>query len=100
MTFRFVHEAPVRWSDLDAAGVVNNAVYLTLLEQCRFAYFKELGLLEGNGFPFLLGETSIRFLRPGREAGSVAVAARVTRLGTKSFEMEYEVRFEGIPAGG
>jgi acyl-CoA thioester hydrolase len=92
--FRFEHSERVRWVDLDAAGVLNNAVYLTLLEQARLGYFARLGLMRGDQFPFLLGETRVRFLRPGK-TGEVRVAARVSRLGTKSFDMEYEVRAAG-----
>jgi acyl-CoA thioester hydrolase len=93
--FRFEHETAVRWSDLDAAGVVNNAVYLSLLEEARFGYFAQLGLLRGEQFPFLVGETSVRFQRPLVAPGAVTVAARTSRLGTKSMDMEYEVRRGG-----
>ncbi len=90
--YRFEHAERVRWVDLDAAGVLNNAVYLTLLEQARLGYFGQLDLMRGDQFPFLLGQTQVRFLRPARAAEELAIAARVTRLGTKSFDMEYEVR--------
>jgi acyl-CoA thioester hydrolase len=36
---RFVHECALRWSDLDAYGHVNNARFLTLLEEARVALF-------------------------------------------------------------
>ncbi len=84
----FVHEEQVRWVDLDAAGVVNNAVYLTFVEQARFAYFARLGL---GGATFLLGETRVRYLRPVQNLAKLGIAARVSRLGRKSFDMEYEV---------
>ena len=35
MLFRFAAEVPLRWVDVDSAGVVNNAVYLSLMEQAR-----------------------------------------------------------------
>ena len=94
MSFRFVCDAPVRWQDVDAQGVLNNAVYLTLLEEARYGYFDGLGLLAAGGgeFPFLLGECSIRFLAPARAGEELEVAARTVRLGTKSLEQAYEVR--------
>jgi len=97
MTFRFESESVLRWSDVDRAGVLNNAVYLTLLEEARFAYFGELGLLEGDDFPFLLGETCVRFLRPGRAGMRVVIRARTLRIGTKSLEMAYEIEHGGEP---
>lgn len=89
--FRFEHRERIRWVDLDAAGVLNNAVYLTLLEQARWGYFRRLGLVERDRFPFLLGESRVRYLAPGRAGDEVLVRARVSRLGTKSFDMEYEL---------
>ena len=88
--FRFVAEYPVRWGDIDSVGVLNNAVYLTLLEQARHDYFRQLELLEEGQFPFVLGDARIRFQAPGK-VGPVRISARVTRLGGKSFDMEYEV---------
>lgn len=80
-----------RWSDEDNQAVLNNAVYLTLLEEARHAYFGELGLLVGNRFPFLLAQTNLRFLRPGIGGTEVVVEMATTRLGTRSFEQAYRV---------
>jgi len=89
--YRFEHTERIRWVDLDAAGVLNNAVYLTLLEQTRFAYFGSLGLVEGHQFPFLLGDTHVRYLLPGQAGEVVTIRTGVTRVGTKSFDMSYEL---------
>ncbi len=93
-SYIFEHTERIRWVDLDAAGVLNNAVYLTLLEQARFAFFSELGLLEGAQFPFLLGDTHVRFLLPGGAGETVTIRTGVSRVGTKSFEMVYELESE------
>ncbi len=95
--FRFVHEERTRWVDLDAMGVVNNSVFLTMLEQARLAYFRALGGMDGDRFPFVLGQTTVRFVRPGRAGELLRIAARVARLGRASFEMEY--RLDGDGAG-
>src|SRR5262245_1598499 len=92
MTFRFAASTPLRWVDIDSEGVVNNAVYLSLMEQARFHYFTQLGLLEDGRVPFVLAEATVRFRRPGRLGVSVATAAAVRRLGNTSFGMDYEVR--------
>lgn len=91
MTYRFTTQQAVRWKDIDADGILNNAVYLTLVEQSRFLYFRELGLTSDQTFPFVLGETTVRFLRPGAAGMVLTVRARTSRLGNKSFDMEYEV---------
>lgn len=92
MCYRFEAEVPLRWVDVDSAGVVNNAVYLSLMEQARYAYFTHLGLIQGHEVPFVLAEATLQFVKPGRLGMKVKVAARTTKLGRTSFHMEYEVR--------
>ena len=94
MIYRFAADVPLRWVDVDAEGVVNNAVYLSLMEQARFLYFDHLGLLPDRKVPFVLAETTVKFLRPGRHGMKIEVAARTRSLGTTSFHMDYEVRAE------
>lgn len=91
MSYHFSQAQHVRWNDLDSHGILNNAIYLTMLEQARWGYFSHLELTQGDRFPFVLGETAIRFLKPGRVFGDIVTACRVSRLGTKSFDMEYEL---------
>lgn len=95
--FSFACEPTVRWSDLDAAGVLNNAVYLTLCEEARRSFFAHLDLMRGDQFPFLLGETKVRYLAPVLETTRLRVSARVTRLGSKSFDMEQVVVWRDQP---
>jgi acyl-CoA thioesterase FadM len=86
-----------RWSDEDTQGVLNNAAYLTLLEEARHRYFGELGLLEGNHFPFVLAQTNVCFLAPGRGGVEVEVLLSTPVLGRTSFVQLYRVR---EPEGG
>lgn len=81
-----------RWSDEDNHSVLNNAVYLTLLEEARHAYFTSLSLLENNRFPFVLAQTHVRFVAPGRGGCDVLVELGTLRIGTTSFEQAYRVR--------
>lgn len=92
MFYRFEAEVPLRWVDVDSAGVVNNAVYLSLMEQARYAYFSHLGLMEDHNVPFVLAEATLQFVKPGRLGMNVKVAACTTKLGNTSFHMSYEVR--------
>jgi acyl-CoA thioester hydrolase len=91
MTFRFRVAQAFRWVDVDSFGVVNNAVYLSLFEHARYEYCKALAILAEGDISFVLGETTVRYLRPGRLGMAITVAARTTRLGSKSFDMRYEV---------
>ncbi|MBL8752863.1 MAG: acyl-CoA thioesterase [Planctomycetes bacterium] len=92
MFYRFAAEVPLRWVDVDSAGVVNNATYLSLMEQARYLYFKSLGLMVDHRVPFVLAEATVTFVRPGRLGMKCEVAARTAALGNTSFAMEYEIR--------
>ncbi|HUR28926.1 MAG TPA: thioesterase family protein [Planctomycetota bacterium] len=89
---RFTARARTRWSDEDNQQVLNNAVYQTLLEEARYAYFDALGLVEDNKFPFLLAQTHLRFLRPGHGGVDVEVEIGTLRLGNSSVEQAYRIR--------
>lgn len=80
-----------RWSDEDNQNVLNNAVYLTLFEEARHAYFTELRLMDANQFSFVLAQTNVRFLRPGTGGVDVTVEIATTAIGTSSFTQSYRV---------
>lgn len=88
----FRHAAPIqiRWGDVDALGHVNNATYLTYLEQARVTYFQALGLwdgLTGKVGP-IMARCEIDYRLPLVAADQVVVYTRCTRLGTRSFDTE------------
>ena len=93
--YRFYHPIEVRYGDLDPKGIVNNAKYLTYLEQARIHYIKHLGLWDGGSFlnigyypggrPSHFPLAAVQFAQP------VRVGVRVARLGNKSLEMEYRM---------
>lgn len=88
---RFRVRLRTRWSDEDNQRVLNNAVYLTLLEEARHAYFGGLGLLAANQFPFVLAQTNARFLAPGHGGVEVEVALATLALSRSSFVQAYRV---------
>jgi len=90
--FNFTARVRTRWSDVDVQAVLNNAVYLTLLEEARYQYFDSLGAIDDGHFPFLLAQTNVRFLRPGRGGIEVEIDVATTRLGRSSMQQAYRVR--------
>ena len=89
---RFRAHVRTRWSDEDNQDVLNNAVYMTLFEEARHAYFERLGLLDGARFPFLLAQCNVRFLAPGRGGRDVEVGMATVELGSSSFRQVYRVQ--------
>ena len=93
--FGFVHRETVRFRDLDAMGHVNNAVFSTYLEQARLAWFSQasFGAVDEPALgDVILARTEIDFRSPVRDGEVVEIGVRPSRLGTKSFELEYELR--------
>jgi acyl-CoA thioester hydrolase len=99
--FHFYHPIEVRYGDLDPQGHVNNAAYLTYMEQARLKYYERLGLFQGHDFLALgviLAEATCTYLAPILYGTSVHVGVRTVRLGNKSFQMEYAIQDQGSGA--
>jgi acyl-CoA thioester hydrolase len=47
---RHVFRCPLRWSDMDVYGIVNNVVFLRLLEEARVDLIFRLGPTHGDAF--------------------------------------------------
>lgn len=93
--FPFVFREDVRFRDLDGMGHVNNAVFLTYLESARIAYLEALGAGSNPQAGLILARIDIDFRSPISLGEQVEVGVRPSRVGTKSFELEYEVRAGG-----
>jgi acyl-CoA thioester hydrolase len=91
--YRHVRPREVEFRDVDVADHVNNAVYLTYLETARIAYLREV---LGDGFLYqlqlILAHITVDFRAPAHFPETLEIGARVSRVGTKSFTMEHEIR--------
>jgi acyl-CoA thioester hydrolase len=91
----FVHVERVRFRDLDPMGHVNNAVFLTYLEQARVALFSELDVATRlEEMNMIVARVEIDFKAPVRLGQEVEISVRASRFGTKSFDLDYELRVE------
>ena len=90
--FRFYHPIVVRYGDLDPQGHVNNARYLTFMEQTRVSYVKHLGLWDGDSFldfGMIMADARVTFRAPILWGQPIRVGMRIARLGTKSMDSVY-----------
>jgi acyl-CoA thioester hydrolase len=83
--FPHVRRERVRFRDCDAMGHVNNAVYSTYLEKARID-------VVGSLSAFILARVEIDFRAELRAGEEIEVGSRVGRVGTKSFDLEHEIR--------
>ncbi|MBC8507462.1 MAG: acyl-CoA thioesterase [Anaerolineales bacterium] len=90
--FRFYNPINVRYGDLDPQGHVNNARYLTFMEQTRVSYVKHIGLWDGGSFlnfGMIMADAHVTFRAPILWGQPVRVGMRIARLGTKSMDSFY-----------
>ena len=83
--WRWITREHVRFGDCDPMGHANNAVYSTYLEQARIT---ALGGLD----PFILARVEIDFRSELHMNDEIEIRTRCSRVGTKSFELEHEIR--------
>ncbi|MBA2353407.1 MAG: acyl-CoA thioesterase [Luteitalea sp.] len=93
--FRFSTTIVVRWSDCDAFGHVNNASYLTYLEQARIEYWNAvLPDLPFTGLAIV--HVSLDFRGQAYPGDVLDVRAAITELKRTSFWASYEVQRLGV----
>jgi acyl-CoA thioester hydrolase len=83
----------VRFRDIDALGHAHHSLLLVYIEEARAAWWRELsGSSDLAAIEYVLGEVRVRFLRRVLYPQRLDVALRVIRIGTSSFDLDYEVR--------
>ena len=103
----FSHRLEVRFRDCDAMGHTNNAVYLTYLEQARFAHWRSLWgfgdppalsgrqRVEGQTPPempgVILARVEADYKRPSRYGDVLEVRLTIAEVGRSSFRYDYDV---------
>jgi acyl-CoA thioester hydrolase len=90
-----VHEKriEIRWSDLDVYGHVNNAIYLTYIEEARDEWLGGSLGDPGQVWNWVLVHVEIDYRRELALADDIAVATcRLDRIGTSSITTREEVR--------
>lgn len=82
----------IRWRDLDAYGHVNNAVFLTYLEEARDAWLGEILGADGGLVDYVVARVAIDFRRELKQAdGTVTIRNRIARLGRTSLTLREEI---------
>lgn len=84
----------VRFSDIDAMGHVNNAVYLSYFELARVYYFEKI-MNESwdwkkNGI--ILVKNEIEYLKPLYLQSKPIVSMTLNEIGNKSFKLNYRIK--------
>jgi acyl-CoA thioester hydrolase len=88
----FSYPIDVRFSDLDALGHVNHAVFVSYLEHARFHWWQ--GYLKGRPFEeegFLIARIEVDYRKSILLGDQVRVDLRCHKIGTTSFTLVFRV---------
>lgn len=87
--YSFKTRIHLRFSDLDAFGHVNNAVYLSYLEVARTHYWDEIIEWDWKKTGIILARTEVDYLVPIVLTDTIYCYLRTSRMGNSSFDIEY-----------
>ena len=92
---RHLTKAHVRWDDLDGFGHVNNATYLTYIQEARadFTWYSRKSVGRKPVLAdMVVGRAEVDFIVPIYEGGfDLDVAIWVAKIRNSSFELAYEL---------
>lgn len=96
--YKYKTPIAIRFSDIDAVGHVNNAIYLTYFEVARFKYWREImdWDLRKNGV--IVGRSEVNYLKPVKLEDEIYCYVRTVRIGNSSFDIMH-VLTRITPAG-
>ena len=88
-TSEYKYKTPIsiRFSDIDAVGHVNNAIYLTYFEIARFNYWRDVIKWDFSENGVIVGRTEVNYLKPVMLHDQIACYVRVVRIGNSSFDV-------------
>ena len=89
----------VRWGDLDAFMHVNNAAYLTYIQEARVdftVYSRQRSNLQPVLIEMVVAHADIDYINPIYDAGiEIDIDVWVSKIGTSSFVLQYELSKAG-----
>ncbi|WP_184549926.1 acyl-CoA thioesterase [Mucilaginibacter sp. FT3.2] len=85
--YKFKTDIPIRFSDIDSLGHVNNAVYLTYFEIARTNYWKDAIGWNWNNAGIIIGRSEINYLKQITVQDKIACYVRTIRIGNSSFDV-------------
>jgi acyl-CoA thioester hydrolase len=85
-------QVQARFGETDALGHINNTSYFVYLEEARIRFFESLGYnMELDDWKFILASTKCDFISQGYFDQLLTVKTYVSRIGTKSFQLEHDI---------
>ena len=90
------YEFKTRWRDIDLFGHVNNAVFLTYIEDARIMYFKKWNVA-GKKRSLIVASIKIDYLRQIEHPSDLIVGQKISRIGNSSFDIQSAIFLNNDP---
>jgi len=87
--YKYKTPIAIRFSDIDAVGHVNNAVYLTYFEEARIKYWRDIVHWDMSEEGVIVGRSEVNYLKPILLHDEIACYVRTSRIGNSSFDVAY-----------
>ena len=88
----FRWECPLRWSDMDAQGHVNNAVLVDYLQEARVVFLRRGSASALLDEGIIVTRHQVEYRRPVEyDDGDVVIELGVSTLGASRVELAYEI---------
>ena len=85
--YKYKTPIAIRFSDIDAVGHVNNAIYLTYFEEARLKYWSEAIQWNWSESGVIVGRSEVNYLKPILLHDKISCYIRTTRIGNSSFDI-------------
>ena len=84
--FKFQHSLKTRWRDSDAFRHINNATYLSYIEDARLELMRRWGITQ-DGESVIVASVKIDYYKQVIHPTKLVIGQRVSRIGNKSFDI-------------
>ena len=84
--FKFQHSLKTRWRDSDAFRHINNATYLSYIEDARLELMRRWGITQ-DGESVIVASVKIDYYKQVIHPTKLIIGQRVSRIGNKSFDI-------------
>ena len=93
--FPFHYELQTRWKDMDAFSHVNNAVFLSYIEDARITFFKRWDLCDKKR-SIIMASARLEYFQQINHPSDLVVGQKISRVGRKSFDIESAVFIQDV----
>ena len=92
--FPFLYDLNTRWKDMDSFGHVNNAVFLTYIEDARILFFRRWKITEMKK-SLIVASIKIDYLQQIDHPSDLIVGQKISRIGNSSFDIQSTLFIKG-----